>query len=198
MICRLLFLLPLTFLFLNTGFSQSKPTVTKVIQGVPSDLSLETLLIPRYDFWDPEDAPKGAPPSVVVRYNREAKKANTTIDGIAQKYYSTKYKMADIKEVEAMKAQGYKYFMDMVLMPKGMREAEPRAMVPSFIKFGETYKMFNNRYTQFNYYFYIRDLETNEAYVTTRLKGNFDVYTSMRIFFKQVSKDMLAGGASRD
>lgn len=187
------------FLFLcftvSLGFAQKKATVTKVIKGVPKNLSTETLLVPRYDLWDPEDAPAGAPPSIVVRYNREAKKANTTIASIAQKHLSAKYKMADISEVEALKEEGYRYFMDMVLMPKGMKEPETRAMVPSYVKFGETYKMFKNRYTQFNYYFYIRDLETNEAYITTKFRGNFDVYTSMKLFFKHVSKDMLIEGS---
>lgn len=198
---RQLFILIVLLCFCaSLGIAQDKVTVSKVIEGVPKDLNVNNLIVPRYDFWEPEDAPAGAPPSIVVRYNREAKKANTTIDGIARKYYPTKYKMADISEVDILKEQGYKYFMDMVLMPKGMKEPETRAMIPSYEKFSETYKMFKNRYTQFNYYFYIRNLETNEAYVTTKFRGNFDVYTAMKIFFKAAARDMLEGGseATRD
>ncbi|MEO0895539.1 MAG: hypothetical protein AAFY71_03895 [Bacteroidota bacterium] len=166
-----------------------KLTVNKVIQGVPEDLSTATLIVPRYDFMDIENLPDGAPPSLAVRFNKEAKKANTTIAGVADKNYALKYKLASVSEVEAMKEEGYKYYMDMVLMPKGMKEPEKRAMVPSYDKYGAAHKMFNNRYTQFHYYFYIRDLETNDAYITSKMKGNWDVYNCMRLFFKQVSRD---------
>lgn len=177
------------FALIGLQLSAQKTTVNKIYEGVPEDLSKQKLLVPRYDFMDMENLPDGAPPNIAVRFNKEAKKGNTTIAELAEKNYAFKYKLTSVSEVEELKEQGYKYYMDMVLMPKGMKEPEKRAMVPSYDKYGAAHKMFNNRYTQFHYYFYIRDLETNDAYVTSKMKGNWDVYNCMRLFFRQVSKD---------
>ncbi|RMG69425.1 MAG: hypothetical protein D6722_10380 [Bacteroidetes bacterium] len=106
-----------------------------------------------------------------------------------EKAYPYPYKLVSLSQVEAMKAAGYRYYLDMVLMPKQMDQPKREAMVPSYEKYETANKMYKNRYTQFHYYFYIRDLETDDAYMGTRLRGHFETYPAIQRFCKQVSKD---------
>ena len=43
-------------------------------------------------------------------------------------------------------------------------------------QFDTANRMYRNRYTQFHYYFYIRDLETNDVYFGTKLQSHFEIY----------------------
>jgi hypothetical protein len=79
--------------------------------------------------------------------------------------------------------------MDLVWMPKQMKEPKREAMIPAFERFESANSMFSNRNAQFHYYFYIRDLETNDVYITSRFQGNADAYAGMKKFLMQVSKD---------
>ncbi|MEM6766509.1 MAG: hypothetical protein AAF655_16360 [Bacteroidota bacterium] len=161
----------------------------QIYEGVPDDISEETLLIPRFDFLDPEEAMEGEKRKFVIAVNKQAKIGNTTINDIALKSYPFTYQLITLQEVEGMVAKGYKYFMDMVLMPKQMSHAQREAMIPSYIKYKSANKMFTNRYTQFRYYFYIRDLTTHDAYITTKLKGYPEVYPGMKGFLKRIGAD---------
>ncbi|MEO0582936.1 MAG: hypothetical protein AAF135_12000 [Bacteroidota bacterium] len=167
--------------------------VNKIIEGVPTDLAESKLLVARYDVYDMDDKPEGMPPQVLPRYNKLAKQSNSSIKKTIDAAYAHDYQMVGLPSVPEMKAEGYKYFMDMVLMPKQMSYPEKRAMVPAYEKYESTGKMFGNRYVQFHFYFYIRNLETNDVYITTRFKGNYDVYAAMKVHLKQVMKDLKAG-----
>lgn len=169
---------------------QTALPVGEIIEGVPDDLTSATLLIPRYDFVRLDELPDGAPPNAAKRINAEAKKGNTTINEMALKGYQHGYKLVSMSDLDTLKTMGYRYYMDMVLMPKQMKYPKPEAMVPSWEKYGTANRMYRNRYSQFQYYFYIRDLETNNAYITTKFRGTAEVYTGMLKFFKQVSKDV--------
>lgn len=165
-------------------------TVNKIIQNVPDDLAESTLLIPRYDLFDLEEA-LGKRRDFVINYNKAAKRNNTTINDIVKKSYAHEYKLVGLKDVEGFKSDGsYKYYMDMVLMPKQMPMVKREAMVPTFVKFNNLNKMLSNRNTQFRYYWYIRDLETNDAYITTNLRGQKEEYSGMGKFLKIVAKDI--------
>lgn len=166
-----------------------KPPVENIFEGVPDDISEETLLVPRFDFLDPDEAMTGEKRKFVVSINKQAKIGNTTLNEIALKNYPYKYELVSLGDVEKMAAKGYKYFMDMVLMPKQMDHAQREAMIPSYIKYKSANKMYTNRYTQFRYYFYIRDLRTHDAYVTSKLKGQQDVYPGLKSFFKKIESD---------
>jgi hypothetical protein len=78
----------------------------------------------------------------------------------------------------------------MALMPKQMKYPKKEAMVPTYEKYKSVNSMFNNRYSQFVYYFYIRLLETNDAYITTKFRGNIEAYQRAK-FLKQVSSDLV-------
>ncbi|MEM7373941.1 MAG: hypothetical protein AAF587_35295 [Bacteroidota bacterium] len=164
--------------------------VNDIIFNVPQELANDTLLIPRYDFLDPEDGAVGARREFVVNVNKQAKKGNTTINEIALKSYPYPYKLISLSEVAWYRDNGYKYFMDMALMPKQMRQPEPKALIPAFEKFSTANKMFRNRNSMWHFYFYIRDLSTDDAYMTSKLKGSFEVYRCMKSFLGRVSGDL--------
>ncbi|GAB4420480.1 MAG: hypothetical protein OHK0039_34100 [Bacteroidia bacterium] len=165
--------------------------VNHIIMQVPDDLDTATLLIPRYDLLDAETV-TGPRREFVIEHNKAAKRANSTLKEVVDKAYPFTYKLAGLAEVEDLKAAGYRYFLDMVLMPKQMEKPVPQAMEPCYQKYPTANKMYTNRYTQFHYYFYIRDLQTNDVYVGSKLQSHFETYPAMQQFFRQVKKDMAA------
>ncbi len=170
---------------------QNDLPINETFEDVPENLATEVLLIPRYDIMDLKNLPDGLSPAVASKFNREAERANSYIRAIAQKHYPTKFVLVSLSDIDSLREEGYRYFMDMVLMPKQLRAPEPKAMIPSYDKYGATHKMFNNRYTQFHYYFYIRDLESDDAYLTSKFRGERDVYQGIKRFLKQLEKDMV-------
>lgn len=178
----------IALLLFNIALAQAP--INEVFYDVPDDLKEHKLMIPRYDLFDPEDVMDGARRRMVIQMNRQAKVANTTLNDVVQKAYPYPYQLASLGDVEAMKEKGYRYFMDMVLMPKQMDIAKREAMVPAYKKYMTANKMYTNKYTQFQYYFYIRDLETNNAYMTTNMKGQAEVYRGIKAFLKIVKKDI--------
>ena len=185
-------LLPILLLF-QLPFSAKAQTVEKIIEGVPADLTSENLLVPRFDVYDVDDAPDGMPIHILPRYNKLARQNNTSIKKTVEASCDLDYTMVSLNDVPQQKEGGFKYYLDMVLMPKQMRYPEKRAMIPSWEKYENVNKMFTNPYVQFHYYFYIRNLETDDAYITTRFKGHYDVYSAMKICLKQVNKVIEAG-----
>lgn len=170
----------------NSEFSP----VNKVIHESPSDLKDTVLLIARFDLLDPETGVTGSRRKFIIEMNKAAKRSNSTLKETMDKSYNLEYKMASLSEVEDLRDQGYRYFVDMVLMPKQMDHPKEEAMIPSFIKYPTANKMYNNRNSQFHYYFYIRDLITDDAYLTTRFKGSADVYEGLKKFLRQVEKEI--------
>lgn len=185
--------LTLLFMFMSIPFlsvsAQDRP-VNDIIYNVPKDLATDTLLIPRYDFLEPEPDDDGGRMKYIVAVNKQAKKGNTTINELAMKSYPFPYKLISMSEIGWYKNNGYKYFMDMALMPKQMKTAEPRALVAAYEKFETSNEMYKNRNSMWNFYFYIRDIQTNDAYMTTKLKGSFEVYRCMQAFFGRAGRDV--------
>ncbi|MEL6670647.1 MAG: hypothetical protein AAFR61_00500 [Bacteroidota bacterium] len=167
--------------------------VNNIIKGVPKDLSQQTLLIPRFEFLDVENAAPGERRDFIVRYNKAAKKSNTSLNEAVMKNYPFEYKLINLQHVQALKEEGYRYYMDMVLMPKQMDEVKVEAMIPTYEKYESASRMYRNKNTMWHYYFYIRDLETNDAYITSKLGGNWDVYRGIGKFMRQVKKDAVSG-----
>ncbi|MEZ4852358.1 MAG: hypothetical protein R3B93_27890 [Bacteroidia bacterium] len=172
------------FLTIQTG-----DPVSEVLQTVPNDIEKENLLIPRFDLLDAEDGAVGTRRDFIVRVNKAAKRSNTTLNEIVSKAYPYPYKMVSLSEVESLKAEGYTYFLDMVLMPKQMKTHKVEAMVPAYEKYQSANRMYNNRNTQFHYYFYIRNLQTDEAFISTRFKGSSEAYPGIKYFLKQIVKE---------
>ena len=183
----------LTGQFANAKHSRSttctwsqKPTVNKVFKGVPADLNENVLLVPRYDLIEPNEAMPPAKRKNMLAANRLVKEGNTTINKTLRKSYNYEYKMVSLKHIEEYKAEGYRYFLDVVIMPKQMTEPKKEAMVSSYRKFRSANRMFTNYDYQFHHYFYIRDLQTDDAYITTKFRGEREVYKGMGKFLKRV------------
>lgn len=162
---------------------QLSEPVKEIVKGIPDDLKQSELLVPQYDA-----VPSNVPNAQTI--NRSVKEGNEEIQRILRKHYDGKYKMVSLKEVESMKAKGYKYLMDVVVMPKQFKEPKKEAMVSVTRKFKTANAMFANYDAQYHYYFYIRDLSTDNAYITQKFHGRFLAYDSMDEFFTQVSKEM--------
>jgi hypothetical protein len=62
-------------------------------------------------------------------------------------------------------------------------------MVSAYRKHQTANSMFTNYSAQFHYYFYIRNLQTDDAYISTDFKGKFLAYEAMEYFFDQVRQD---------
>lgn len=169
---------------------QEDPIVNEIITGVPGDLEAGKLLIPRYDMIDMEEVMHPKKRKWALSVNRSAKTGNTTIKEIFDGKYPFEYKMANLQQVEALKAEGYRYFLDLVWMPKQMKTPRREALVPAFEKFDSANRMFSNRNSQIHYYFYIRDLQTGDAYITSNFKGSPDAYIGMKKFLAQVNKEL--------
>ncbi len=168
---------------------QDVPHVNRVITGVPEDLDKQTLLVARYDLMDLEEVMAPQKRDYLLSVNRAAKTGNTIINDIFKDKYPFEYKLVGLQQVQTYKAEGYRYFMDLVWMPKQMKEPKKEAMEPAYERFDSANRMFANRNAQFHYYFYIRDLETGDAYITSRFMGNADAYNGMKKFVAQVQKD---------
>ncbi|MEM7655725.1 MAG: hypothetical protein AAF399_06310 [Bacteroidota bacterium] len=164
--------------------------VRKILFNAPEDLPQDTLLIARFDMLDPEDGARGPKRDYIVQVNRAAKKGNTTLNEQVLKAYPFPYKLISLSEVEWYREQGYRYFMDMSLMPKQLRQPKPEALVPCWFKFESANKMYNNRNAMWHYYFYIRDLQSGDAYMTSNMRGQGEVYVGIRKFLNQVRRDV--------
>lgn len=164
--------------------------VNKIIPDTPADLAQDTLLIPRFDFMDVEDGAVGRRRKFVVDMNRRAKESNTTLDKTIRKAYNFEYKLISLSEIGYYKAKGYKYFLDMVVMPKQMKQPKPEALIPAYEKYRTANKMYNNRNTMWHHYFYIRDIQEDDAYITKRFKGGAEVYRGIASTLKQFQKDL--------
>lgn len=158
--------------------------VNKVIAASPSDLLKQTLLIPQFDAVasDTKDA---------ATLNEEIKAKNAEIVRIVKKNYGGKFKLVSIKQIESLKKQGYRYYLDVVIMPRQMHEANKEIMVSSYRKFKSLNAVLTNRNTQFNYYFYIRDLHSDDVYLSADFRGKFNEHDAMQTFLEQVTDESI-------
>lgn len=165
--------------------------VGEIIPDAPAGLTNQTLMIPRFDLLDPEDGDFTNRRELLIRINQAAKESNTILLKVVSKAYDPAFKLVSLRDVDSLhRKEGYRYFLDMVLMPKQMTEPEPKAMVPAFVRYRTGNKMYNNRDLQFHYYFYVRDLETDAAYITSEFGGDDDPYTGIRNTLKQLQRDL--------
>ena len=182
------YFIPLLSFLLLCSFNDIS-TVNQIWYSLPDDISSERLLIPCFDELDYDENSTAKEIAFAKKVNTQAQSSNKTLDKVIRENYPFSYMLVTLDDVEEYKAKGYKYYLDMVIMPKQMAEAKKEAMIPSFEKFATANKMYRNRNAQFHYYFYIRDLETHDAYMSGKMKGNPEVYTGMSKFFKQIAKE---------
>jgi hypothetical protein len=164
-------------------------TVNTIITDAPDDLAKDTLLVPRFDLMMPEVGATGERRKFIASVNSYARKSNSYLKEILDKNYPYPYRLVGLSEVDSLKDAGKRYFLDLVLMPKQMERVKKEAMVSAYRKYRTANKMYNNRDPQFHYYFYIRNLQTDDAYVNSRLRGNLEVYPAVKATLVQAVKD---------
>ncbi len=179
---------PSVFCAPETGLDS--PLVRNIIESVPMELKGETLMIPRFDLLDPEKAVMGEERKFMIAVNRQAKQGNTTMNKVVLKNYDHTYGLVTLQSIDSLQEKGYRYFVDMVLMPKQMKYPKKEAMIPMYRKHKSLNSAFTNRYSQFVYYFYIRDLRTNDAYISSKFKGHPEAYKGIGNFLKRVNADL--------
>lgn len=168
----------------------SRFPVNEVHHDAPADLANTTLLIPAFDLVTagPEATPRRK--AYVDNVNAMAEESNASLKKVISKTYPFSYELTSIAEVESYKQKGYRYFLDMVIMPKQMTRVKKAAMVSTYRKYETANRMYRNENYQFQFYFYIRDLQTDDAYMGTRMRGNADVYPGIKKFLKEIVKDL--------
>ncbi|MEM6803201.1 MAG: hypothetical protein AAF696_17475 [Bacteroidota bacterium] len=191
-ILRLIFIVLLSFNLPFLSAQDSQIPVNKIIPDTPEDLDKNVLLIPRFDFMDVEDGAVGKRRQFIVHNNRKAKESNTTLNKTIMKAYPYEYKLISMSEIGYYRNEGYKYFLDMALMPKQMKQPKPEALIPAYEKWRTANKMYSNRNTMWHHYFYIRDIQQDDAYISQNFKGGPEVYKGIARTLKQFKKDIEA------
>ncbi len=163
--------------------------VSEVHATLPADLSVSHLLVPAFDLLDPELETDPQQQALVHRINARAHEANETLRKVVEKHYPHVFRLVPLDQVPALKDSGYRYFLDVALMPKQMKSPKLETLIPAYERYPSASHLFTNRNVMFHYYFYLRDLRSEEAYLTSRFRGYSEVYHSMKRFFQQVEKE---------
>ncbi|MFK7971215.1 MAG: hypothetical protein AB8F95_12650 [Bacteroidia bacterium] len=164
-----------------------EPGVSEVHYDFPSALMHDTLIIPAYETFSTKGL-TGKDLQKTKRINALSKEHNETQRKLLVKYYPFPWKMVPLALVEAHKNRGHYYYLDYVPMPRHWRVPNPEAMVAMFLRYDRTLQIYRISNFQFWYYFYIRDLSTDQAYMSNPPHGHADVYTGMKWLWKHVAK----------
>jgi|GEM_PF-2832448 len=161
--------------------------VKEIFQTVPIDLKENTLLIAQFD--EVKDS-KRFSDRQLADINRSVNTGNGNITKVLKKSYPYEYKMISLRNMKDYLDEGYLYYLDVVIMPKQMQyPRNPKALVATYKAHPSANRMYVNRNLQFHYYFYIRDIQTDDIYITRKFRGDYDVYDAMKAFLKQVVKE---------
>lgn len=167
-------------------------TVKEVHIGMPKDLFDAPLLLPQYEYI--EEEPFANDPAQLK--NIQSMNSRMTSENKALRSYYTNYKgpskIVLFEDYETFYKEGHKYVLDFFWMPKQMEAPEQRAMVPFFVRAANLNQALVELRPQFNIYFYIRNLQTEEAYILKEFKGYkpFEFYKGIEEFTKLISQDV--------
>lgn len=179
------FLLGLIFLGVNPLSAQKFP-VEKIRPNVPGELVNDTLIVAAFDLVEPEPGMAGPRRQQMIRINKAAKEANQTLFKFMTKHYPYPFKLVPLKYIPGFKADGYKWFLDMVVMPKQMKAPEPMALIPAYERHRSANRMYNHRNAMWHYYFYVRDLQNDDAYISRKFKGKGVMYDALKHYLRQI------------
>lgn len=189
-------------MFMLLSFSQftfaqeEEPLFRNILWETPADLASQTLLVPMYENRVLDEGEQSLYKedkqfrAQVLRFNELVKEQNKNISTELEKSYKGKFQLVKLREVDSLAKKGYKYYLDLIIMPKQFHEPEKKALKASYRAHETGSTMFNNYDAQFNYYFYIRNIQTNDVYLSKEFKGNFFLYDAMSDFLKRVRKEL--------
>lgn len=178
-------------------FAQEEAVFRKILKETPADLASQTLIVPMFEDRILDEGEQSLYKTdkgfraQVQRFNELVKEQNKFITTeINKSYKGGKYMQAKLRDVDSLAKKGYKYYLDLIIMPKQFHEPEKQALAPSYRLHQTANTMFNNYNEQFHYYFYIRDIQTHDIYLSKEFKGNVFMYDAMSDFLKRVKKEM--------
>jgi hypothetical protein len=149
---KTLLLLPFSFLAASfTFFIQDDPV--KFIDGLPADLNKSKVIFLRYDSVEINAEDKKAV-YYQKKHNKNVPDANKDL-AEALKKYPYEYIVASRKDIDALKAKGYKYVLDSQAyknMAYGFRQDQSS----------------KSAIISYEYKLYFQDLVTNDAYVVSK------------------------------
>lgn len=190
----------LTFGFLLSCFSaifaQGKPPIAEIFRTVPADLGKENKLLVAI-FEDRELSPMEQ--RALARDKQFAKQVEELKRMVAErneelvkilKKYNTPYQLVKMHDIDSLKTAGYKYYLDMSVMPKQFKDPKKEAMFASYTRFDNANEMYANYNVQFHYYFYIRNIQNDDVYLTSEFKGYEQGFVSLEKFLDKVKKEM--------
>lgn len=167
--------------------------IGQIHHSAPPALAAQRLLVPEFELTIPEAAQNVAERQHMLQVNRQVREANTIMFGILAKSYGQPFELAPLRMADSLAAAGVsRYFLDMALMPKQLEAPKPAAMVPVFQRHRKANTMFYNTNLQFYYYFYIRDLQSQDVWLSSRFKGYAQPYKGMQAFLRRIAKDLQA------
>lgn len=172
--------------FLQSMYSQ-KPGVSDVLFEFPESLKTDTLLVPAYETFATRGL-TGKTLKQTQKVNALSKEHNDTQEKLLRKFYPFPWKLVPLAEVASYRDKGHYFYLDYVPMPRHWRRPNTEAMVAMYKRYDRTIEIYRITNYQFWYYFYIRDLTTDVAYMTNPPHGNADVYAGMTWLWKKIAK----------
>ena len=163
----------------------------------PVELKTDTLLIPAYDLIAAGSA-KGKKLKQIKRVNSLVREHNGEQRKILEKYYPYPWKLVSLWEVSIYRQKGHYYFLDHAVMPRHWPVPNPYAMAPTYRRYKSTNEIYRITDFQFHYYFYIRDLQTDKAFMTDPPHGQADVYAGITWLLKKVTRKLDKSRPGRD
>lgn len=148
----------------------------KVLKGIPDDLAESRIIFLKHDSVKVEK-PVDNDRIALIRYknqqmhNSKVQKANTQLLELAKEYPNT-YTIAYRKDVDALKASGYKYLLDCLAF-ENLKKGDFKS---------------NSNFT-YMYELFIRDLENNYMYTLKGSVAEMEVYDykkMMRVLMKNL------------
>lgn len=177
-------------------FAQDKPPIAEIFRAVPADLGKDNkLLVAIFEdrILNPMEQRALARDKQFAKQVEELKRMvaerNEELTHILKKY-NVPYQLVKMHEIDSLRNAGYKYYLDMAIMPKQFKDPKKEAMYASYTRFDNANEMYANYNVQFHYYFYIRNLQNDDVYLTQEFKGYEQGFVSLEKFLDKVKKEM--------
>ncbi len=169
-------------LLLNLGISHQ----TEVVPRSPEELANYTLLIPRFDLFDPEDEEmKDKSREYLLHHNQEARRFNSALIDAAAKSYSYRYELVRMADVSKKVQEGGRYLLEVVNIKKGGTIIPDDILsTPANERYSIAEKMYRVPQKGEWHLFMIRDLKTGDLYLPSGWKGSPELIVGLSKFLK--------------
>lgn len=173
----------------------AQPVVKKLIKATPPLSTTQKLLVPKFEspVLSSRDSMRLTQDKnfakQIEHITEMAKQKNKEVEQML-KSAKIPYEMVRMQDIPSIKSNAKRYYLDMVVMPKQFNEPKREALIPTYAQFNSASEMYANYNVQFHYYFYIRDLQTDDCYLTQKFKGYEQGFVSLSKFLNVVKSEM--------